>query len=291
MQKDFLIYLQQQLTQPSGEKVIILQYQQVYGGDINQTYVLTTPREKLFLKINTNSHPDMFRREFSGLQLLGSAKALTVPRPLLVGSFKENTFLLMENLKKGNPVKSFWKDFAEGLAKVHQKTSSFFGLNENNYIGNLHQSNNYCHTWAEFYAMQRILPLFRLALQQQKCTRQDLLMAEQICNKSGSIFPEESPSLLHGDLWSGNFMCVTGGVAAIYDPAVYYGHREMDIGMSLLFGGFDTSFYHYYHEIFPLENNWKERVPLCQLYPLLVHLLLFGGHYYYSVKEILQKFA
>ncbi|HXL55686.1 MAG TPA: fructosamine kinase family protein, partial [Chitinophagaceae bacterium] len=94
----------------------------------------------------------------------------------------------------------------------------------------------------------------------------------------------------HGDLWSGNFMVNDKGEPVIYDPAVYYGYREMDIAMTLLFGGFDNHFYNYYNEVFPLQKGWEQRVELCQLYPLLVHLILFGGHYYYSVMNIVKSF-
>ena len=103
--------------------------------------------------------------------------------------------------------------------------------------------------------------------------------------------PEEKPALIHGDLWSGNFMADKNGEPVIYDPAVYYGNREMDIAMSLLFGGFNKSFYDYYNEAFPMQPNWKERIQLCQLYPLLVHLILFDGNYYYSVMNIINFYS
>src|SRR6185436_3623723 len=101
----------------------------------------------------------------------------------------------------------------------------------------------------------------------------------------------EKPSLIHGDLWSGNFLCDEDGQPVTYDLAVYYGNREMDIAMSLLFGGFDKTFYDHYNGVFPLQPNWKERITLCQLYPLLVHLILFGGHYYYSVIDVIRKYT
>jgi fructosamine-3-kinase len=291
MENNFLIHLQHLLSQQYAEEMIIHHWQQVFGGDINQTFVITVNQHhKFFLKLNTASEKDMFEKEFTGLQLLRTTNSLIIPAPVLQGSFHNSIFLVMENLEKGNPTKTFWKEFATGLAKLHQTTHPSFGLNENNYIGTLNQSNHYCPEWAQFYASQRILPLFHLALQQQKCNTQDVSDAERLCQKLTTIFPNEPPSLLHGDLWGGNFMCVKDGQSAIYDPAVYYGHREMDIAMSLLFGGFDASFYTYYNDVFPLEKGWKDRVELCQLYPLLVHLILFGGHYYSTVKEILRKY-
>jgi len=112
----------------------------------------------------------------------------------------------------------------------------------------------------------------------------------RFCNQVESIFPKEEPSLLHGDLWSGNFMVNNEGNACIYDPAVYYGHREMDIGMSKLFGGFDKAFYLAYNQEYPMEKGWERRVEYCNLYPLLVHVNLFGGGYASSVSAILSRF-
>jgi fructosamine-3-kinase len=112
---------------------------------------------------------------------------------------------------------------------------------------------------------------------------------EILYSKLGEIFPEEAPSLIHGDLWSGNFLSDSKGNPVIFDPAVYYGHREMDIGMCLLFGGFSQDFYDAYNESFPLEKGWEERVPVTTLYPLLVHVLLFGASYAHQVKQLLRR--
>lgn len=145
--------------------------------------------------------------------------------------------------------------------------------------------------WPEFYAEQRIMPLIRQAFDQRKCTQADVQLAEQFCKKLSALIPNESPALLHGDLWSGNRMFTANGEAAVYDPAVYFGHREMDIAMTLLFGGFDDYFYTIYNDVYPLQQGWRQRVAICQLYPLLVHLILFGGHYYNSVKTIIRQYA
>jgi fructosamine-3-kinase len=113
--------------------------------------------------------------------------------------------------------------------------------------------------------------------------------AELLCGKLNQLFPREHPSLLHGDLWSGNFMCSAKG-PAIFDPAVYCGHREMDLGMTKLFGGFDNEFYEAYNHTYPLEKDWQKRVPLAQLYPLLVHAILFGGGYASNAANIIRSF-
>lgn len=291
MNKELLNHISVKLSKHTESSIAVKAVQQVYGGDINQAFILKTDEQNFFLKLNDKSKPDMFKKEFKGLQLLRSTNTITIPEPLLHGSFEDKIYLVMQPLKKGTPSANFWKSFAYELAALHRNSNGHFGLDENNYIGVLPQQNNHSKSWSAFYATQRILVLIQMAFDEKKCDRTDIQLAEKLCNKLDDLFPSEPPSLLHGDLWSGNFMANHAGKAAIYDPAVYYGHREMDIGMTLLFGGFDKSFYHYYNEAFPFEKSWQQRVELTQLYPLLVHLILFGGHYYTSVRNILKKFA
>ena len=152
------------------------------------------------------------------------------------------------------------------------------------------QQNHLTDTWAELYATQRILPLVQKVFDNQQCTISDVRDTEKLCVKFDDLFPDEPPALLHGDLWSGNVMACANNEAAIYDPAIYYGHREMDIAMTLLFGGFDTAFYRHYQEAYPLQSGWQSRVDICQLYPLLFHLNLFGSSYYGRVKSILNEY-
>jgi fructosamine-3-kinase len=280
-----------QLSKHFNQHVNIPTYKQIFGGDINQTFHLTTNIGSFFLKVNDGSLKDMFEKEFAGLQLLHQTQTIKIPQPILYDEIENKIFLVTEFVQKGNPSKNFWQTFAQQLAHLHKHSNERFGLSSNNYIGSLHQQNDFCNTWSEFYATQRILPLAQFAFNQNRFDKQDLLLAEKLCNRFEELFPEEKPSLIHGDLWSGNFMSDENGMPVVYDPAVYYGNREMDIAMSLLFGGFDKNFYDFYNEAFPLQPNWKERVQLCQLYPLLVHLILFGGHYYYSVVDIIKKYV
>jgi fructosamine-3-kinase len=288
----FLNYLQSELNQIKDKPVQVTNCSQVFGGDINTTYVLFTEEDKYFIKLNVIAFDDMLQKEKEGLLLLRSANTLLkIPEPILQGTFEQQSFLLIEYLEKGTESKILWQQLATGLAQLHQTTQDHFGLHYNNYIGTVFQNNTTTTTWAQFYALQRILPLMRQAYEQQKCTKADLQLAEQFCSKLSALMPEEPAALLHGDLWSGNRMFTLNGKACIYDPAVYFGHREMDIAMTLLFGGFDTQFYTTYNEVFPLQNGWRERIDICQLYPLLVHLILFGGHYYGAVKSILKIYG
>ena len=286
--ESLLNHITQQLSKHFNQSLQIKSHQQVYGGDINQTFQLQTNIGAFFLKMNDGSLKDMFEKEFAGLQLLYQTKTIKIPQPILYGEFENKIFLVTEFIQKGNASKNFWQTFAQQLAALHKHSNEKFGLDTDNYIGSLHQQNNFCNNWAEFYATQRILPLAKLAFNQNKFDGKDLAGTEKLCTRFNELFLEDKPALIHGDLWSGNFMSDENGMPVIYDPAVYYGNREMDIAMSLLFGGFDKKFYDYYNESFPLQSNWKERVQLCQLYPLLVHLILFGGHYYNSVINIIE---
>jgi fructosamine-3-kinase len=285
MNKELLTLLEHEL------QVKITQAEQVHGGDINQTFILHSPKGNLFLKLNNKDRADMFEKEYKGLEISGNTKAIAVPRPLITGTYGNDIYLVMECIEKGKASADFWQVFGRQLAALHKNSNEHFGLDHDNYIGSLPQKNDRRDSWSTFYAEQRILFLVRKAFDEKKCGIDDTRITERLCSKLGSLFPAEQPALLHGDLWSGNYMTGHTGMPVIYDPAVYYGHREMDIGMSLLFGGFDSSFYDHYNEFWPMEKNWRQRVDLTQLYPLLVHLILFGGHYYHSVRDILKKYG
>lgn len=271
-------------------KIQINRAERIYGGDINETYRLETSEGPWFLKLNDHKrYPDMFAKEFNGLETLRSAAAIHIPRPLCYGAIGHKTYLVMEYLNKGTVAPGFWEDFGVSLSRLHRSTRSGFGFYESNYIGSVKQYNTPYNSWPVFYAFNRLMPLTREAFDKRLMDKAQVAQIEALCKRLPAIFPEEPPALLHGDLWSGNFMVGPGGGACIYDPAVYYGHREMDLAMTRLFGGFDTRFYYGYQSAFPLAQNWQQRIGICQLYPLLVHLLLFGGGYLNSIREILNE--
>jgi fructosamine-3-kinase len=284
MKKDLLKHLEQRLG------LAPISYEAVYGGDINRTYVLTASGQQFFLKLNDAAKADMFEKEKKGLEHLRSTRVITVPEPYSTGEYNGEIYMVMEFIGKGSSSTNFWQRFGAALAQLHRHTAPVFGLDHDNYIGSLPQPNKSAGSWSRFYTESRILHLSQVANAQGKCDVSMVHMAEQVCKKLDDIFPMEPPSLLHGDLWSGNYMVATDGSPCVYDPAIYYGHREMDIGMSLLFGGFDKAFYDHYNDRWPMEKGWQQRVELTQLYPLLVHLVLFGGHYHASVQHILQKY-
>lgn len=269
----------------------IIKIEPVGGGDINEAYCLYGPVQKYFLKVNDAARfSGMFKKEGKGLQALQSQCNLVIPKVIECGEVEGKQFLVLEWLEKGAAATNFWIDFGTALAQMHKQSKGFFGFDEDNYIGSLPQINSKHQTWGSFYAECRILPLVKKFNDTNLFSSSDINHAENFCKKIDEIFPAEPASLLHGDLWGGNYMIVQNGSAAIYDPAVYYGHREMDLGMTLLFGGFSTPFYDAYNRAYPLEKNWRQRIPYTQLYPLLVHAILFGGHYIQSAREILMEF-
>jgi fructosamine-3-kinase len=182
-----------------------------------------------------------------------------------------------------------WSAFGAALAKMHQVSAPQFGLGRSNYIGSLVQENTAKGSWAEFYSKLRLYPLMKKIIDRRLLTFDDGKRLDALVRELPSIYPEEKPSLLHGDLWSGN-AAFSGNLPCIYDPAVYYGHREMDIAMTYLFGGFPNEMIVSYNSLYPLGRGWRERLEISQLYPLLVHSLLFGGTYTTQVKEILKRF-
>ncbi|MGQ0827781.1 MAG: fructosamine kinase family protein [Bacteroidota bacterium] len=269
----------------------ITRYEPVHGGDINRAWCLYSGDKKYFLKVNDAAvYPGLFEKEAKGLRSLRDNCSLIIPDVIKTSVVEKQQYLLLEWIDKSGIQLGFMKNFGSELARLHQKEQKYFGWKEDNYIGTLPQKNTLHSEWHSFYTECRIMPLVKKLHDSGIFSKQDIESAEKVCNKLEQLFPKEKSSLLHGDLWSGNFMISSNGNAAVYDPAVYYGHREMDLGMTLLFGGFDKKFYEGYNEVYPLEKNWQHRVPLTQLYPLLVHAVLFGGHYIQSVKNNFTKF-
>ena len=281
-------FAQDLLTEKEGHSVTIQTITPVGGGSINQAAKLQTTHGSYFLKYNSASlYRNMFALEERGLELLHSADEIYVPQIISSGEVGEFGFLLLEFVDSVLPNKTFWEDFGMSLAKLHKHTASEFGLNHDNYIGSLKQSNSKCRSWVPFFIEERLEPQVQMASLPSDIKK----MFSKLYDRLEDIVPSESPALLHGDLWSGNYMTSARGEPTLIDPAVYYGHREMDIGMTKLFGGFAEPFYSAYNSVFPMESGWEARVDLCNLYPLMVHVNLFGGSYLSQVNSILNKFT
>lgn len=262
-------------------------FRRLTGGDINEVFQLTGQFGSVVMKLKRETgFSDLFSKEAKGLEVLkSSSEILQVPKVLSL--HPHGKALILEHLETipGGP--NFWENFGRGLAKLHRHSSPSFGWDQDNYIGSLPQINTPTEDWADFYANTRIRPLARQA---DKLLGPDLLKSlDKLSQRFSNLFPPEAPALLHGDLWSGNFI-PRGSTAALIDPAVYFGSREMDLAMSRLFGGFSPSFFNTYQEEFPLEPGWEQRVELCQLYPLLVHVNLFGSGYVSQVADIVRTY-
>lgn len=265
---------------------------QVAGGDINQARLLDTSRGRFFLKMNQGTQAaTMFEAEAKGLDLLRKTKTLRIPQTVAAGDTPEGAFLLMEYVETGRRAEGFWEVFGPGLALLHRHTSAQFGLDHPNFIGSLPQSNLPHPTWPAFYAAERLQPQLDLALQSKQLGMADALRFEKLYNKLPDLCPGEPPALTHGDLWSGNFLIGPDNEPVLIDPSVSYAHREMDLAMSRLFGGFDRAFYCSYEEAWPLAPGFEQRLPVYQLYYLMVHVNLFGGGYAGSVRSVLERYV
>jgi len=261
----------------------------VQGGDISEALKIELEDgQAFFLKFhkgNFNASKSIFTQEVKGLNTLRSVNtSLVIPEVIS----HNNSYLLLEYLEEEKQGNDF--QFGVDIAKLHKSSNELFGFSEDNYIGSIGQSNHYHADWLEFFIRERIEPLVNKAMEGGLLSNKYSRIFERVFNYTYVIFPDEPPALLHGDLWSGNYLFTKQGQAAIYDPAVYYGHREMELAMTTLFGGFNPAFYDGYQTEYPLQTGWEERQKLCQLYPLLVHALLFGGNYVQQSKALLDRF-
>jgi protein-ribulosamine 3-kinase len=261
------------------------------GGCISDAYKVTTKDgAKYFLKYNPAISFDMFIKEANGLKELSKANAIRIPEVL---GFDED-YMLLEFILSGGKGNKFFEEFGKQFAEMHKHFSEAFGFYEDNYIGSNPQINipdeKEKTSWVNFYFNKRILFQLQLAEKLGNSTpelRKGILKLESKIEKIiGDT--KEKPSLLHGDLWGGNYMVDENSNAVLIDPAVYYGHREADLGMTKLFGGFSSEFYRAYVDTFPLEDGYDYRENLYKLYHVLNHLNLFGGGYYSQALSLIK---
>jgi protein-ribulosamine 3-kinase len=275
----------------TGETIVIQEVIPITGGSINTALQVKTNHGAYFAKYNNHDkYNGMFALEAKNLELLRSTRTLRIPKVVSTFTYEDLDFLVLENIEAGSPHYEFWTDLGFGLAHQHKQQSPVFGLDYNNFVGSLPQNNQYSDNWIEFFIQKRLEPMLKMAVDSGKADVFLMEKFERLYKKLPDIFPPEPACLLHGDLWSGNIMSNEDGDPVIFDPAVYYGHREMDIAMSKLFGGFEVEFYDAYNEVFPLEPHWEQRVQICNLYPLLIHVNLFMGAYIQSIKNIVNRY-
>ncbi len=272
----------------------ISSFTSVSGGSINQAAKLSTEKETLFLKWNDSKPAEMFSAEARGLRLLREANtSLRIPEVIDLNSEEGELpgYLLMEYIEgvRGDGESS--RKLGVGLAELHSVTSVAYGLDRDNFIGSLPQSNSKHSDWVTFFIEERINPMLKMAIDGNRMDKGVLNGWNQLAAQLEEIFPESQPVLIHGDLWGGNYFFDSRGRPVLIDPAVYFGHHEMEIAFTKMFGGFASEFYDAYAFEKNIAPGFSKRVEIYNLYPLLVHANLFGGHYATQVSAFLKQFA
>jgi protein-ribulosamine 3-kinase len=286
-----LIY--NKLLQLYGLKAGSIEFESVGGGCINETYKISFNERQLFCKVNSaTKFPHLFEKEGHGLNLIARQHVIKVPKVIACFEAGGKQALLLEWINEGERTDNFWKRFGEQLAALHQVTNEHFGLDEDNYMGSVVQPNKPTARWTDFFAGQRLQPLVEQCISKGLLSNRHQSLFEDLYKKLLSVFPDDQqPALVHGDLWSGNFMCDEKSEPVLIDTASYFGHPSVDLGMSTLFGGFRNGFYEAYHYHSPFPSNHKEQWEVCNLYPLLIHLILFGSSYLSQIETILHRYC
>ncbi|MDR2231906.1 MAG: fructosamine kinase family protein [Tannerella sp.] len=257
---------------------------------VGSQLVRTASGKEYFLKSGRES--DIYRCEANGLTELALAKSIRVAKVAAVG----DDFIVTEYIRRGAASDDFFVRFGHELARMHRFQSETFGFYENNYIGDNEQINipagKESNDWTDFYFNKRLMFQYRLAERNGYATHSLQNGMKRLETSISSILGDslEPPCLLHGDLWAGNFVCDENGRAVLIDPAVYYGHREADLAMTKLFGGFSPAFYDGYQQEYPLKPGWEYREGLYKLYHVLNHLNLFGRSYLHEAESLLRKY-
>jgi len=276
------ITIGKQISAATGIPFTVESSHPVGGGSINAAYVITDQDRQYFVKTNVASRLDMFQAELEGLNEIANTDTIKVPSALCVGITDKHSYIVMECLSimgtRGGNAASLDRLGAD-LAQMHRNVAQNYGWHRDNTIGSTPQINDVSQNWVEFYRQHRLGYQYNLAA--RNGFGQLLANGEKLMSKLDGFFSSYTPkpSLLHGDLWSGNYAIDDSGVPVIFDPAVYYGDREADIAMTELFGGFSARFYASYNHHFSLDPGYKTRKILYNLYHILNHLNLFGGGY------------
>lgn len=277
------------------------------GGDVNKAYGIELSNGvDIFMKANEKDNVNFFVQEANNLEAISKTNSIGTPEVVALGTDNGEdvgySFLLLKYVPEDNKTNLFWENLARSLATMHKAESERFlpkdklakgckfGFLQDNYIGRTKQINTPTKTWIEFFRDNRLLPQFKLA--QKYFENDEIKNFEKLIDKiSDFLIEPEKPSLLHGDLWSGNILCGKNETPYLIDPACYVGHPEADIAMTELFGGFNPVFYSVYKEEGLLQDDYVSRRDLYNLYHVLNHVNLFGHSYLGAAKAIIKKYV
>ena len=287
--------LAQALVSLFGNSVAIAQTDRLSGGDINKAYALTlNTGDRIFMKANSKANADFFTAEAAGLSAIASTGTIATPEILCTGTDDGEdvgySFLLLKFIKSAKARDDYWEVLGQELAALHKVCFDSFGFFQDNFIGARPQANTPCPSWISFFRDNRLAPQFKAA-DSYFSTEEKNIITKLLDHLDKFLIEPDHPSLLHGDLWSGNVMCGPQGKAMLIDPAAYIGHAEADLAMTQLFGGFPQKFYDAYNSENPLQPGYEDRRDLYNLYQLLNHLNLFGPTYLGPVLSILDEYV
>lgn len=285
-------YIVNLLQTAVGTAVTTIGIKPVGGGSISNTYqAVTNTGDRFFIKTHTDPRePSLFSCEKQGLELLATTGLMRTPAVIGIGKVGGSQVLILEWIEQGLKTTGFWQLFGEKLAELHRVSQGQYGLAVNNYMGSLVQYNEPMDNWCDFFIQRRLEPQLKLAVDKRLLDKQQVKLFEGLYRQLPSIFEEGAPSLVHGDLWGGNFLCDEQQQPVVIDPAVYYGHAGVDLGMTTLFGEFDRAFYDSYLAQTPPAPNYREQWMVCNMYPLLIHLNLFGKGYLPDILRTIERY-
>jgi fructosamine-3-kinase len=285
---DIWQHIEQQIEKVTGSRFRIHGNQSLGGGCINSAFRVSDRERSYFIKTNDVRHAYMFEAEAEALREMSSSNTVRVPEPVCYGEYGDQSYVVMEYLELGG--RADMAEFGRQLAAMHQVTADRFGWHIDNTIGSTPQPNSPADNWVEFWREQR------LGFQLQTAAGNDYggelqRLGERLLAEMPALFTTHDPvpSMLHGDLWGGNYGALRDGTPVIFDPAFYYGDREADLAMTTLFGGFGGQFYAAYNEAWPLDDGYELRKTFYNIYHIINHLNLFGGGYHGQAISMIER--
>lgn len=277
------------LFETFGLETEVVDFSVVCSGTMNTGSRLVSKEGVYFIKLNEHPTSDFFKSEAENLQFL--SEWLPVPKVFGYGKTLGFNYLICEFISESVPDKNTWIQAGRYTGMLHKNHNENFGFDSPNYLVALPQDNQWKSDGIDFLTQNRILPAMGYCLMEEKIPLSLYKSIEELCSRMGRIIPNELPSLLHGDLWTGNVLVNSGHSPVFIDPACYFGLRESELAFSYLFGGFYEEFYHGYLEVFPLEPGFGERVSIYHIHPLLIHIYYFGSSYIPGLERIIKRFS